>query len=105
MKRNHFYWKRGLPDSQNAFINHMLPNGESINENFIHEYDKMRIYCLPSQLNLLNPVTGDGTWAPVRYIAKRQCYILCAKIINGKKVLSKVLVRTPYNPNPIRAVP
>ena len=90
IRKKFYYWKSKLPESQNAYIKHMLPNGETINEQFIHEYDKLRIYCLPSQLNLLNryPTTGDGTWAPVRYIAAKQCYILCANITEGNKVLT-----------------
>ena len=38
IRKNHYYWKSRLPQSHNAYIKHMLPNGETINEQFIHEF-------------------------------------------------------------------
>ena len=50
----------------------------------------MKIYCLPSKLKLLGlyPVTGDGTWSPCRFIKQKQCYILCANIVEGNRCLT-----------------
>ena len=89
MKRNFHYFKNRLPDPQSAFIRHITADDEDLNEQFIHIYDGMKFYCLPSKLKLLSrhPVTGDGTWSPCRFLKEKQMYILCANVCQDKKVI------------------
>ena len=89
VRRNHFYYKSQLPDSNSAFIKHIF-NQEILTEQFVHNYHGMKIYCLPSKLKLLTQysVTGDGTWSPCRFISEKQCYILCCNIRKDNKVLT-----------------
>ena len=89
IQKNFYYFKSRLPDPKSTFIRHLTEDDIDMNEQFIHFHDGMKIYCLPSKLKLLGqyPITGDGTWSPVRYIQDKQMYILVANVIEGKKFL------------------
>ena len=77
VKRNFYYYNSKMDSSESAFIRHYY-KGELLNERFIYEHDKLIFFMLPSYLQLLAqfPVTGDGTWSPVRHLRQKQMYVL-----------------------------
>ena len=90
VRRNFYYYHSRMPNTENAFINHYALDGQLRNEQFIWEHDKMIFYMLPSYLRLLAecPVTGDGTWAPVRFLKHKQMYVLTVQYRKGDKLIT-----------------
>ena len=94
IKRNYYYYHSKLPSNESAFINHYSLDGPLLNERFIWEHDKMIFYMLPSYLHLLAeyPVTGDGTWAPIRYLSFKQMYVLTVQVRKQNKLMTIPIV-------------
>ena len=93
VKRNFYYYCSKMDSSEYSFVRHYF-KGELLNERFIYHHDKLIFYMLPSYLQLLAelPVTGDGTWSPVRHLKQKQMYVLTVQFRKKNKLMTIPLV-------------